>query len=199
MQNIRLYLSGSGDFQVLSLKQAATIPGWMTRQELRWLRRIALSMPKDAVVVELGCWKGRSTAAIAVSHIRLFSVDHFRGSEKDSTRKLAARENVYAAFVSNIRRFGLFVNLIIMDSVKTARLFPDRSIAWLFVDDDHHNFGSVFKAWLPKISIGGLASGHDYNPPFFPEIYRTLRASRIPFSVFPMTHIWYFIKRGNKQ
>ncbi len=179
---------------MIPLEQAATIPGWMTFAELTWLRRTALAMPPRSRVVELGCWKGRATAAVAVPHVQLFSVDNFRGGD-NTTRRLAARENVKAAFLSNVRKFGLPVTLIAMDTRKAARLFPDGSVDWLFSDADHERFRQELSRWLPKVKPGGVVSGHDYGTIKFPNIARTLRGLGVRFAVAPGTSIWFFMKR----
>jgi hypothetical protein len=51
------------------------------------------------------------------------------------------------------------------DSVVGASFYKDKSVDFVFVDDDHSEFGCrrTLKAWLPKIKSGGIISGHDYG------------------------------------
>jgi len=44
---------------------AATIPGWVDRDELSYKATIVNKLPTDAVIVEIGCFLGRSTVVMA--------------------------------------------------------------------------------------------------------------------------------------
>ena len=64
--------------------RARAIEGYTKESELEVLRRLAASMPAEAVVVEVGSFRGRSTVAIAeglerVDRPRLIAVDTFAG------------------------------------------------------------------------------------------------------------------------
>jgi len=177
---------------MIPIYQALTIPGWMEPAALQWLRSVALSLPGGSVVVELGCWMGRSTAALAVPNISLICVDNFQGIPADQTQYQAAQRDVYAAFVSNALRYGLRVSLLYMDSLRAAELFKDRSVDMVFIDDDHTNFGRIRSAWTPKVKRGGIESGHDYGNIRFPNIRRELEAKRIPITLVNGSSVWFY-------
>lgn len=52
-----------------------------------------------------------------------------------------------------------------MTSVEAAKEVEDRSIDIIFIDGLHTYEGvkDDLEAWVPKIKIGGIISGHDYN------------------------------------
>lgn len=54
-----------------------------------------------------------------------------------------------------------------MDSVRAAQAFRFRSQDFVFLDDDHSYEGVMasIRAWWPKVRIGGILAGHDYNHP----------------------------------
>jgi hypothetical protein len=57
------------------------------------------------------------------------------------------------------------VTHIVHDSAKSAYLFADNSLEFVFVDADHR-YDAVkrdLNAWMPKIKIGGILAGDDYN------------------------------------
>lgn len=178
---------------MVSVKQAMSIPGWMSKREMYWLRGTAVNMPFGSTVVELGSWKGRSTAAIACPHFDLYCVDHWRGIYKDPTGMVAKNEDVYRVFSDNMQRHGLRPTIIKMDSMEAADLFPDGSIDWLFDDGDHPGFAANLRKWLPKVAPDGVASGHDFGIMRYP-IAQTLIASGLPFHVIPGTTIWVIAK-----
>lgn len=177
-----------------SLVDVFRIQGFTSIKELRCLRDIASSMRPDALVVEVGSWKGRSTGAIALPHINLVCVDTFRGMPNNVTARIARREDIFRTFLSNMKRLSVYPTILKMDSIKAATLFQDASIDWLFVDSDHHNFAAEFYSWLRKVKPGGMASGHDFSI-WWPAIPRTLRASGYKISVIPGTTIWYLKQR----
>lgn len=57
------------------------------------------------------------------------------------------------------------VKIIHKYSVEAASDFADNSIDFIYIDSDHSLFGIAIDlmVWTPKVKIGGLISGHDYN------------------------------------
>lgn len=176
------------------LQYALNIEGWMTDTELRCLRAIALSMPPGAKFFELGVWKGRSTVALAVTRLNLTCVDTWQGEPGDLTHSLAASEDVYGAFMRNMRRLNLHPKILRMDTLQAAAHIPDNSLHGVFNDAAHGpGFESNFWAWLKKVKPGGLYCGHDYSEGF-PEIPRVLQGSGLEFGVYRNTSIWCLTK-----
>ena len=178
--------------EMIPLDEVRKIQGWMRPAALQWLRSVALSLPTGAVVVELGCWMGRSTAALAVPGIRLISVDNFQGIPNDVTQRQARQFDVYQAFMSNILKYGLRVSLLCMDSLKAAELIKDRSVDMVFADDDHGDFRRVINAWERKVKRGGIVSGHDYGNMRFPNIRRELMRKGIPIYLVTGSSVWFY-------
>lgn len=130
---------------------------------------------EDAVFVEVGAWRGRSTAFMAVEivnsgkRIQFHVVDTWRGS-KEEIQQRAIREaggNLFPEFKRNMERGGVFHLLAThqMKSPEAAKLFDDESIDFCFIDGAH-DFKSVrcdVSVWLPKIRHGGVLAGHDID------------------------------------
>ena len=128
------------------------------------------------VFVEIGCLAGRSTCYLA-SRIResgkaitLYAIDPSTGSPSDSTGQVVAPAvggSMAGILHRNILGCGLadFVMPILTTSVRAAKLFPDDSVAFCFIDGDH-SYASVtadLHAWWPKVRAGGTIAGHDYR------------------------------------
>ena len=93
------------------------IHGWMDNHELNWLYETAKSLQS---VVEIGCWRGRSTFALCTSGCpRVIAVDHFQGSVEHQSFIRQENLDVRAEFYKNV---GHFDNLRILDkpSVEAA-------------------------------------------------------------------------------
>lgn len=55
--------------------------------------------------------------------------------------------------------------LIRGNSVDVANTIEDGSLDWIYIDADH-KYESVmadYHAWMPKVRLGGIVSGHDYG------------------------------------
>lgn len=143
--------------------------GWFLEEEGRWYAARAADAGAG-VVVEVGCWKGRSTSYVApvcrANGATLWCVDSWQGSRDayaaDYARLLAA-EDVRAAFERNMAALGCAPRVLALDSPAAARRFARRSADLVFLDASHDE-GSVradLEAWAPVVKPGGLLAGHD--------------------------------------
>lgn len=123
-----------------------------------------------AVFVELGCWKGRSSAFLAVEvlnsgkEIELHFVDHWGGSDEPAHKADPDLERVYEVFKQNIEGVsGADVSIHRMRTVEASDLFEDRSVDFIWVDAGHEYEDVIadLKAWWPKLVIGGVIGGDD--------------------------------------
>lgn len=158
-------------------KEILKIDGWMTETELDWLYNMAMSMPTNSLIVEIGAWKGRSTAALytgAGMNKAVVTVDTWQGQPDIINMVREAKQNdIFGIFINNMYSLGIIPQLYIpntsgpqyiySDSIYASECFYDNSIEFLFIDGDHTNAWKDLIAWFPKIHVGGIISGHDYN------------------------------------
>lgn len=141
---------------------------WFTFPALyRQMVRIA---PAKAHFVEVGVWKGRSAAFMAVEIINsgktilLDLVDTWEGSPEHQDQEELA--TLYDTFLRNISPVRSYVNVVRMDSIEAAKRYEDNSLDFVFIDAAHE-YDAVkadIQAWLPKVKPGGFLAGHDYYP-----------------------------------
>lgn len=150
------------------------IEGWFNMEEQ--YRKLLDHVPMYGTFVELGCWKGRSTAFLLTENINdgiprtIVVVDNFIGSTNTEVEKQVykrvKRDKLYAEFMENISpaKQDLF-SVIIDESNKAARFFSDNCVDVIFIDAGHsyENVKADITAWLPKMKKGGIMAGHDYN------------------------------------
>lgn len=154
------------------------IDGWMPTLSLKWIENKVLSLPKNAVIVELGSWLGRSTAVFATTigpNMCFVTVDSWLGQVDliSSAHKTVTERDIFLEFLRNMNNLGynpLWYNgqiwgffYLRMDSVVAPMLFDDGSIDMIFIDCDHTQVGKDIDAWYPKIRKSGIISGHDYE------------------------------------
>lgn len=178
------------------------IQGWLTDKEANALFELTRNRApeREAVVVELGSWLGKSSVLLAAGmrhkqNPRLFCVDPFSSDENP-----ACHEQWYAPLISkmprsleetfrrNIRRCGFsdMVHAVKGYSFEAVRLWSE-PIDILFIDASH-GYESVHRdvlEWEPFLKIGGTIALHDVcsdwpgpcrvlaedlQPPYFDDI-----------------------------
>jgi len=142
------------------------VQGWMDLCDMIWLFERAKTI-KNGRIVEIGCWKGKSTGAILsgfdISN-DIFCVDpwceeitqdeHYRGSD-----------SAFNLFKEHTSRFDIKPNIIRNISSIAVEEFEDSSLDWVFIDGDHSTSAVLedLKLWSKKIKRGGILSGHDWQ------------------------------------
>ena len=137
--------------------------------------------------VEVGTWKGKSAAYMAVEiinsnkEIKFDCVDTWEGSEEhlDVTSPfyeplLQHKDGLYNHFLSNIEPVKEQITPIRKPSIEACLLYEDASLNCVFIDaaHDYENVCKDIKMWLPKVKPGGLLSGHDF---IYPPIKEALK------------------------
>jgi predicted O-methyltransferase YrrM len=181
-------LSGSDDRgvtlnAVIDVSRAKAIRGYMAHEELKWLAERAL---ESRVIIEVGCWQGRSTRALA-DHCPgvIYSIDPWEGpylNEDGSIHKI--NTSVFEIFQSNLA-----------DHVESGRVVPVRQTsqsAWsyladtigetvdlVFLDGDHRYDTVVaeIESYRLLLKPGGILAGHDYGHDDWPGVQRAVDLS----------------------
>jgi len=154
-----------------------SIPGWFTFPEL--YKSIVNHYPDNSHFVEIGAWKGRSAAYMAIEiinsgkQIQFDIIDTWQGSEEHLDPTLGTYEPgllqdsdyIWKEFNNNMQPVIEYIKPIRMPSLEAVNLYEDESLDFAFIDASH-DYENVFKdveAWWPKIkSETGVLAGHDY-------------------------------------
>lgn len=148
--------------------------------------------------VEVGSWKGKSAAYMAVEiansgkTIDFVCVDTWNGSEFHVTNNWPGLDKLYDTFKSNMRPLEKYYRDVRLPSVEAAKLFADKSIDFVFIDACHE-YESVrddIESWLPKVKNGGIIAGHDYVDRW-PGVIRAV-AECLPASVKILGDTWLY-------
>jgi len=148
------------------------IHGWTDFMNL--YRDVIEKAADGDVLVEVGCWKGKSLSFLLVEavksgkQLRIIGVDHFQGSVGEpALQEEAARSDLAAICRANLERADYPFELLCEASPAAAAKFADASLAFVFIDASHDQDSVLadVKAWLPKVRPGGVIAGHDYGYP----------------------------------
>ena len=134
--------------------------------------------PDGAHFVEVGSWKGRSSAFMAVEvinsnkNIKFDCVDTWLGSEEHldpnnryfNPELVKDRDWLFKYFLNSTQTVSHIINPIRKTSIEASNLYQDRSLDFVFIDaaHDYENVKADIEAWYPKVKIGGYIGGHDY-------------------------------------
>jgi hypothetical protein len=142
---------------------------WFTYPDL--YSSVVNRFPSGSHFVEVGSWKGKSAAYMAVEivnsgkNIKFDCVDTWEGSVEHTGMQEIVNGTLYETFINNISPIKEVINPIKMTSVEAAALYEDASLDFVFIDADHTYEGvkQDIIAWLPKLKNGGILAGHDYG------------------------------------
>jgi len=148
------------------------IEGGITHSEGLRLSLLASLVPKDLPIVEIGCFRGRSTCFLgagsrAGNKVTVFAVDPWdlRPKYPAATKPYYDKSNKIM-FDKNIKQIGLtgLVKAIKNYSVEAAKTWKGH-IGLLHIDGDHSYQGvsEDYEAWSGFVALGGVIAFHDYN------------------------------------
>lgn len=143
---------------------------WFTYADL--YKAMVNKFPTGSRFVELGCWKGKSAAFMAVEilnsskQIYFDCIDSWPDSacEHDTLSNAKTGQELYDIFMTNISPVLPLINIRRMDSSSASNFYWNESVDFVFVDADHTYEGvkKDIMSWWPKIKKGGVLAGHDY-------------------------------------
>jgi len=146
-------------------------------------RSIVDQFPSGSTFVEVGSWKGKSSAFMAVEianskkNIEFYCIDTWEGSlEHQHNKEL---EKLYDIFTNNMQPLQKYYKDFRMSSLEAVHRFKDQSLDFVFIDASHEyeDVKKDIEAWLPKIKAGGILAGHDYylgDIDYFPGVKKAV-------------------------
>ena len=136
----------------------------MSEMDAHFLRDLA----KDARrIIEVGTFSGIATEIMLDAQPEggeLITIDTFRGTSGTATAQLDPGVCIAKA-MSRLARFGFRVRIIEGESIEVAHKIQDQWADLVFLDAGHayQSIKADILAWLPKVKLSGLISGHDYD------------------------------------
>jgi hypothetical protein len=152
------------------LVNVMSVEGALTAAEAKLLYNAAECI-RDGCIVEIGSWRGRSTAALAYGSRAGYGVPVYAVEPHERFRDVLGGEYLgtgdRAAFMQNMLRLGLtdIVRLVNLSSECIAS-WPD-VVGLLWVDGDHRYMGVKrdLNIWLPYLRPDATIVFHDSTNP----------------------------------
>ena len=148
------------------LRSVISIEGKVTPAECDMLYRLA-SQVSTGSIVDIGCYRGRSTAALALGSMAgeslpVYAIDPHEPFEGIQGGRFGPQDRV--AFFRNMLRLGLgeTVHLINVRADLVSRVWSS-PVGLVWIDGDHR-YEAVkmdFESWKPFVLEGGLIGLHD--------------------------------------
>jgi predicted O-methyltransferase YrrM len=136
----------------------------LTRAEVECLFRLGQFNERNGVTVEIGSWKGKSTAALgrgtANAHAdKVYAIDPHRICPEEGYF-----EDTEAEFLVNLKHVGVHDHAVpmIMTSEEASRGW-NHPVRVLWIDSDHRYEAAKldFTLWEPHLVEGGIVAMHD--------------------------------------
>ena len=146
------------------LQDIHRLPGMLTAAEVECLFELGQFNERAGVIVEIGSWKGKSTAALArgasrVHDEKIYAIDP-HGVPPEEGYLQATRDE----FLDNIKRAGVEARVVPMIMTSEAAVEGwDKPIRLLWIDGDHRYEPAKldFTLWEPFLVEGGILAMHD--------------------------------------
>jgi len=131
-------------------------------------------LPKDALIVEIGTFKGKATAVMTLACLgtgrRIVTIDPFVEYKHHSGNPASLAlgihqtwEEIYQDFLTVFREIP-FVTHIRKTSEQAVRRWKEK-IDFIWIDSSHEAemVKLDLELWVPFIKKGGVVSGHDWQ------------------------------------
>jgi len=155
------------------IKKSERIQGWLTKNESIELFNISRMLPHNSTVIEIGCWKGKSSYCITSglkSGSKLFVIDPFDCSG-DIESNIIYNENISNKsllddFKVNLSDNDLLNKVEILQGLSNDFVGKVNDVDFLFIDGDHsiESCSFDFENYSNSVKPGGYIALHDFDP-----------------------------------
>jgi cephalosporin hydroxylase len=191
-------------------------PALMTVLDMKVLSKLAMQIPENSIVVEIGSRIGGS-AKIILDHahqtINLYCIDeewkHLNGEHIVEHSSMIELVSLFPEILDHNSTYSY--TKVILHNYSNVTLIPasspddlqnwDRMVDFVFEDSSHENpqLHNNLRFWWDKLNYNGVMAGHDYNQCFPDVIFEAnLLAEQEECKLHVEGDIWWMIKK-NKE
>ena len=172
MKLTSLLQRSSNYFARRKFKAYLTIEGFLAPTEAMALYRYASKVPAGGNILEIGCWKGKSTCCLA-SGLRRGTVnviDPFDAYGEPGSGEVYEIKRGEKALVDQFKdtmsQLGMLEKINVLEGYSRDFVGKIPMLDLLFIDGDHSIAGCRFdyENYAPQLKSGGYLALHDYYP-----------------------------------
>jgi hypothetical protein len=156
--------------------------------------------------VEIGVAYGGHVESILTKTkvLKIYGIDPYKNySDYDGDTQNFEQlklDDIYDMVTKRLSFYGNRFELIREFSHDCVSRFDDNSLDFVYIDGNHYEdyVKRDIDNWWPKIKLGGVISGHDYNHPSIPHLTTCVNQffSKIDLQVIDLNnHNWCVIKK----
>lgn len=159
--------------------------------------------PDSAHFVEIGSWRGKSTAYLAVTiinsnkNIQVDCVDTWQGSLTEEVHQndpAVINKTLYNEFLINMEPVKHIINPVVMTSADAVKLYNNNSLDFVLIDGSHE-YEDVYHditEWLNKVKPGCMLAGDDYE---WPGVKRAVNELLPDAEIIHGPGLWVYFKK----
>lgn len=121
------------------------------------------------VGVEVGVFKGRFTAQLGSTNLKVYGVDPWVAyedfnDERIGMDKMQEKQDFFCKVAQWRLQYHKNCKIIKKTSMEAVKDFEDNSIDFVYIDGNHYfkYIAEDLWEWSKKVRKGGIVSGHDY-------------------------------------
>ncbi len=148
------------------------LDGWLSDNEALGLYSVARKLSRNAIVVEIGSWQGKSTYCIAkgLRNGKVYAIDPFNAdagqdvASEDEYRMKKGSNDLLENFTANMKELNVMEKIAVKKGYSYDFTNDFTEINFLFIDGDHSIAGckADFEMYSGKIVPGGFIAFHDF-------------------------------------
>jgi len=153
---------------------------WFQKSSEDLIKKVIELTPSGGKFVEIGSWKGKSSAFTAVEiinsgkDIKFDCIDTWKGSKEH--QDYSNLDILFKTFKENMKPLEGYYNAIQMNSLDAVNLYEDNSLDFIFIDASHEyeDVKADIISWMPKLKETGIIGGDDYDNGDFPGVKKAV-------------------------
>ena len=153
---------------------------------------------------EIGVWKGKTARFILrnkVPSLKIYwGIDQYkRLDERHGHMSFLSCEDWDGKYLRECQDMYYFdrFRIVRAPSLDACKIFPDQYFDLVFIDGSHFGKDVIddINAWLPKVKIGGMLAGHDYNSTRHTEVKPAVDKTLPNITTSKLGLVWQYEKK----
>jgi predicted O-methyltransferase YrrM len=147
------------EYPQIAIEINKTIEGWMTDDELVYLRELAQNVPANGTIVEIGTYAGKSTLSLATfcpDGVHVYCFDMWLSVV------YKPKHPVFYQFIEMIDKLQLNNVIVLNDMSPPSKWTTPVDLVFIDAIHEYKDVVEDIKFWEKHLNSEGVMCGHDY-------------------------------------